>query len=135
MDNFKELIQYAKKTEDNELTMIIKMVLQYKGKLPKLIQGIKDIHLTNGQKHKADMIYSTVHKCKGLEYDIVNIADDFMKQSDIKQAFEKNKERYTINKLNEEINLLYVAATRTKNKINIPDFLIPSNGSIITTTK
>jgi superfamily I DNA/RNA helicase len=128
--SFKDLITYSKKTEDSELIMLINLVLKFKGKLPSLINGLKEIHLTNSQKNNADMIYSTVHKCKGMEYDEVNIADDFMTESAIIEHYQHNTERYNRNKLNEEINLLYVAVTRAKNKINIPDDLIPNDKSI-----
>ncbi len=128
--NFKDLITYSKKTEDNELSMLIKLVLKFKGKLPSLINGLKEIHLTNSQKNNADMIYSTVHKCKGMEYDEVNIADDFLTSKDIIDFYKQNGERYNVSKLNEEINLLYVAITRAKNKVNIPAELIPSDNSI-----
>lgn len=110
--------------------MLINLVLKFKGKLPSLIYGLKEIHLTNSQKNNADMIYSTVHKCKGMEYDEVNIADDFMTENAIIEHYQHNTERYNRNKLNEEINLLYVAVTRAKNKINIPDDLIPNDKSI-----
>lgn len=129
MNNFKDLIKYAKRTEDNELSMIIKLVMTYKGKLPKLIEQIKEIHVSNSQKENADMIYSTVHKCKGMEYDEVIIADDFITQDEMNKML-INNEQYIKNKINEEINLLYVAVTRTKNKIHIPEKLIPLNGSI-----
>ena len=129
MNNIKDLIKYAKRTEDNELSMIIKLVMTYKGKLPKLIEQIKEIHVSNSQKENADMIYSTVHKCKGMEYDEVMIADDFITQEEMNKIL-KNNEQYIKNKINEEINLLYVAVTRTKNKIHIPEKLIPTNGSI-----
>lgn len=128
--SFKDLIYYSKKTEDSELSMLINLVIRFKGKLPSLIKGLKDIHLTNSQKYKADMIYSTVHKCKGMEYDEVSIADDFMSEGTIISHFQQCNETYNRNKLNEEINLLYVAVTRAKTKINIPDILIPNNKSI-----
>jgi F-box protein, helicase, 18 len=125
--SFKDLITYSKKTEDSELIMLINLILKFKGKLPSLINGLKEIHLTNSQKNNADMIYSTVHKCKGMEYDEVNIADDFMTENTIIEHYQHNTERYNRNKLNEEINLLYVAVTRAKNKINISDDLIPND--------
>jgi F-box protein, helicase, 18 len=40
---------------------------------------------------------------------------------------EKKDEEVNKEKLNEEINLLYVAVTRTKNKIHIPASLIPED--------
>ena len=128
--NFKDLIYYSKKTEDNELSMLINLVIRFKGKLPSLIKGLKEIHLTNSQKYKADMVYSTVHKCKGMEYDEVIIADDFMTEKSIVDYYKENNERYNRNKLNEEINLLYVAVTRAKIKVQIPDELVPNDKSI-----
>jgi len=44
------------------------------------------------------------------------------------QCHEYKKEgEYDIAKLNEEINLLYVAVTRTKKKLHIPKTLMPKN--------
>ncbi len=128
--NIKELITYSKKTENNELSMLISLVIKYKGKLYSFINGLKDIHLTNSKKNEADMIYSTVHKCKGMEYDEVFLADDFYTEERITEAYEENN--YNVNRLNEEINLLYVAITRARCKINIPSILIPDQQKIVT---
>lgn len=128
--NFRELINYTKKTEDAQLSMLINLVLRFKGKLPSLIAGLKAIHLTNSVKDQADMTYSTVNKCKGMEYDEVTIADDFYSEKSIIEKYQENSSQYNINKLNEEINLLYVAITRAKNRINIPKELILNKSSI-----
>lgn len=128
--NFKELIGYAKKTEDNELSMLISLVMKYKGRLYSLINELKEIHLSNGQKHEADMIYSTVHKCKGMEYDEVTIANDFYTETNLIAKYSEMPTQHNVNKLNEEVNLLYVAITRAKSKINIPTELIPSKKTI-----
>lgn len=67
---------------------------------------------SNGVKMKdADMIFSTAHKSKGLEFDEVTLSDDFLDLSKLK------KENISI--YSEELRLLYVAITRAKNKINI----------------
>lgn len=131
-NNFKELINYSKKTEDNELNMLISLVMKYKGKLYSLINDLKEIHLSNGQKHEADMIYSTVHKCKGMEYDEVTIANDFYTENNLIEKYSEMPTQHNVNKLNEEINLLYVAITRAKSKIHIPTELIPSKKTIET---
>ncbi len=128
--NFKELIGYAKKTEDSELSMLISLVMKYKGRLYSLITELKEIHLSNGQKNEADMIYSTVHKCKGMEYDEVTLANDFYTESNLVEKYSELPTQHNVNKLNEEINLLYVAITRAKSKINIPTELIPSKKTI-----
>src|SRR5690606_11233471 len=132
--SFRELITYTKKTEDNELSMLIGLVMKYKGKLYSLINGLKKIHLSNGEKQEADMIYSTVHKCKGMEYDEVTIADDFYTENRIIEEYREIPTNYKAKKLNEEINLLYVAITRAKCKINIPTELMPNKNTIETIT-
>lgn len=132
--NFKELIGYVKKTEDNELSMLINLVMKYKGRLYSLINELKEIHLTNGKKNEADMIYSTVHKCKGMEYDEVTIANDFYTETNLIAKYSEMPTQHNVNKLNEEINLLYVAITRAKSKINIPTELIPNKKTIETIT-
>lgn len=128
--NIKDLIRYVKKTEDGELSMLISLVMKYKGRLYSLINELKEIHLSNGQKNQADMIYSTVHKCKGMEYDEVTLANDFYTESSLIEKFSELPTQHNKNKLNEEINLLYVAITRAKSKINIPTELIPSKKTI-----
>lgn len=65
------------------------------------------------------MILSTGHKSKGLEWNNVEIIDDFL---NIKQELEE-REQIAIAK--EELNLLYVAVTRAKNSLNInKDYLL-----------
>jgi len=72
------------------------------------------------------MIFSTVHKCKGMEYDEITLMDDFINEDKIKKLVEKfGIKKLNIKQLNEEINLLYVAVTRTKNRLNIPSDLLP----------
>ena len=73
------------------------------------------------------MIFSTVHRCKGMEYDAIQLVNDFISEKKLSKLKE-DKKVGEINpiKLNEEINLLYVAVTRTKNSIHIPEPLMPS---------
>ena len=79
------------------------------------------------------MIFSTVHRCKGMEYDEVTLANDFINEGKVtKMIKEVGTAKPDFSKLSEEINLLYVAITRTKKKLNIPfELLPPSNINII----
>ena len=118
MKDLKDLEDYIEKTEDIQLAMMVNIVKEYGKEIPGLIQTLKDMHV---EKEEAEMIFSTVHKSKGMEYDSVTLVSDFITEERlIKQKKEKE---YT--KLNEEINLLYVAITRTKNELNIPFALLP----------
>lgn len=65
------------------------------------------------------MIFSTVHRRKGMEYDAIQLVNDFITEE--KLIKDKKSVWKNTSKLNEEINLLYVAVTRTRNSIHIPE--------------
>lgn len=126
MKNLDELEDYVEKTEDAQLAMMVEIVKDYGNEIPDIIKSIKDKHVQNDDKEKAEMIFSTVHRCKGMEYDAVQLVNDFITEEKLKKLMaDKKIEEINISKLNEEINLLYVAVTRTKNSIHIPESLMP----------
>jgi hypothetical protein len=113
-------------TEDVQLGMMVDLVKEYEDEIPRIIKKIKDKHIDNDDKSKAEMIFSTVHRCKGMEYDSIILADDFINEERIlKQLNIPDSDENSLTRLNEEINLLYVAVTRTKNKIQIPESILP----------
>jgi len=126
MRNLDELEEYIKKTEDVQLHMMVEIVKEYGNEIPGIIKAIKDKHIKDDDKEKAEIIFSTVHRCKGMEYDAIQLANDFITQESIEKtiANAKGKELNTA-KLNEEINLLYVAVTRTRNSIHIHEKSVP----------
>lgn len=131
MGSFTELETYVEQTEDAEMGMLIEMVTKYKNELPHLIKGLKEYHLDNDKRGAAEVIFSTVHRCKGMEYDKVTLAKDFITEAKIKEILkESNAQTLDINKLSEEINILYVAVTRAKNQLNIPVQLRPEQNTI-----
>jgi len=126
MKDLEELEDYIEKTDDLQLSMMVEIVKSYGNDIPKIIKSIKEKHVENDQKEKADMIFSTVHKSKGMEYDSVQLVEDFLTEEKLERYLKEFKEdEIMISKLNEEINLLYVAVTRTKNSIYIPEKLMP----------
>ncbi len=130
MKNLDELEDYIEKTEDVQLAMMIEIVTTYGNKIPEIIKAIKEKHVGNDDKGKAEMIFSTVHRCKGMEYDSIQLVNDFITEEKLKKLKEDSKaEEINATKLNEEINLLYVAVTRTKNSIHIPETLLPKEFS------
>ncbi len=126
MANLEELEDYIDKTEDVQLSMMLEIIKEYGNEIPQIIKAIKDKHVPNDQKEKAEMVFSTIHRCKGMEYDAVELVNDFMTEDKlIKLLKDKNGEEINYTKLNEEINLLYVAVTRSKNRLRIPESLMP----------
>lgn len=131
MNSLEDLEDYIKKTEDVQLGLMIEIVKEYGNEIPNILKKIKSKHVGDNEKEKAEMIFSTVHRCKGMEYDAIQIVNDFITEEKI----EKLKAEGKLNndgfaKTNEEINLLYVAITRTKNSIHIPETLLPEAFSV-----
>ncbi|MGC4100965.1 UvrD-helicase domain-containing protein [Ferruginibacter sp.] len=128
MATMEDLEDYIEKTEDAQLSMMVDIVKKYGNDIYGIIKNLKEKHIEGDDKAKADMIFSTVHRCKGMEYDTVHLVKDFITEEKIeRQALEAGKDAKKMSKLNEEINLLYVAATRSKNILHIPEELLPKD--------
>lgn len=127
MKSMKELEDYIEKTEDNSLGMIVEVVKEFGNKLPGLISELKQHHTAT--KEEADRIFSTVHRCKGMEYDEVTLLNDFINEEKLEKYIAQYGGDKMIeadkNRLAEEVNILYVAATRAKNKLIMPAEINP----------
>jgi F-box protein 18 (helicase) len=124
MKDMNELEDYIDNTGDVQLRMLVEVVKEYGKKIPGHIKKLKDSHLDHDNKDKADMIFSTVHRCKGMEYDEVTLADDFITEVKLVEQM-ADTETANAAKLTEEVNLLYVALTRTKSNLYIPGNIFP----------
>ncbi len=128
MRDLSDLEDYITKTEDVQLAMMVYIVKEYGNDIPSIIHTLKELHVDNDEKDKAEIIFTTVHRCKGMEYDSIQLVDDFITEEKLEKILrEVKKEHIDFAKLNEEINLLYVAVTRTKNTIYIPETLLPDS--------
>jgi superfamily I DNA/RNA helicase len=127
MASFDELEEYAEKSEDMELGMLIDIVEEYGPRIPVLLKKISERHVSDDQRGKADMIFSTLHRCKGMEYDSVTLAQDFITEDRVKKMLSSGAKDQFVdkNKISEEINLAYVAVTRSKNYLDFPDAMFP----------
>ncbi|NLG19622.1 MAG: ATP-dependent helicase [Fibrobacter sp.] len=120
--SFEELREYAELAEDAELLAMTIMVDEHGKMLPFYLKRLKENHLEDSCKDRAEMIFSTVHKCKGLEYDSVTLEDDFVTEKKLIRLTEKNElSAPEKDQLNEEINLLYVAISRSRGRITVPN--------------
>jgi ATP-dependent exoDNAse (exonuclease V) beta subunit len=127
MKNMDELEEYIEKTEDSQLGMILSIVREYGDEIPEIINDIKKIHVSDSERDKAEFIFSTVHRSKGMEYDTVRLVNDFITEAKLEKfANDPAFCEAGTEKLNEEINLLYVAVTRAKNVLYIPADLVPT---------
>uniref|UniRef100_UPI004047F4B1 UvrD-helicase domain-containing protein n=1 Tax=Aliarcobacter sp. TaxID=2321116 RepID=UPI004047F4B1 len=114
-ETINELEQFAKDTKNQDYLNIIKFINTYGDNIFEINKKIKE-HLVS-DKNQADIIFTTTHKSKGLEYEQVIMADDFISKKEIVNT--KNKLSYQ--RINEELNIYYVAATRAKSVIEMAD--------------
>ena len=125
--DFQELQEYTDQSGDAPMKGIIDIVMKYGKELPRMINFIKDSHVDHEQKENADMIYSTVHKAKGMEYDQVTLLDDFLGEEKMIDLLERPDIHPDFERLIEDTNILYVGITRTKSELVLPTSLIPED--------
>ena len=101
---WQEVMTYSETEAGKNLAGLVCMANMYP------IHHLKDTLINIGQntEENADVILSTVHKAKGMEWDSVKLENDFPLPG---------SDRFT----EEEVNLLYVAITRARNSLNIRD--------------
>jgi len=126
MTSLDELEDYVEKTEEHQLGMMVDLVKEYGSRIPKIMKDLKEKHISSENKSEADLIFSTVHRSKGMEYDAVHIVDDFASPEQLEKVYSNKKDKdLDIAKLSEEVNLLYVAVTRARAKVYMPLTLLP----------
>ncbi|TCZ71799.1 UvrD-helicase domain-containing protein [Flaviaesturariibacter aridisoli] len=120
------LEEYIEKTEEAGLATLLEIVREYGNEIFDLLRALKARHVGDAERHKAEMIFSTVHRAKGMEYDTVHLAADFVTETKLERLAAKKE---TLNRVRtfEEINLLYVALTRARRHLHLPEALLPKD--------
>lgn len=102
----------AKESKDREMARLIKVV----GLFPDIEKRLARLRaLTQRDEKDADVILSTAHRSKGLEWTHVYLGEDYPDPLDPELA--PNARR-------DELNLLYVAATRAKHQLAINSVIL-----------
>ena len=109
--DIEELIEYADKTSSGDLQQCVKLVDEYGGRIPRILDDVRDRDV--GARYGVH-VYATAHKSKGLEFDVVKLAGDFASRIEAHRAAPE-KGIMTL----DEVNLLYVAITRAKERLYI----------------
>lgn len=128
---YDEFKTFANDRADSEMLSKIWIVEKYGNALPRHIEKVKQM---NGAEAFAQVILVTAHKSKGLEWDNVMLANDFTDLYDSKGQLVQIKQHVMADKSlteeqrkvklldaveKDEINLLYVAATRARRSLKI----------------
>lgn len=108
-----ELEQFAKDTKNQDYLNVIKFINAYGDNIFDINKKIKEKLTT--KKEDADILFTTTHKSKGLEYDQVVMTNDFISKKEITNP----KNNLSHLRINEELNIYYVAATRAKKAIDL----------------
>lgn len=102
----------AKESKDREMARLIKVV----GLFPDIEKRLARLRtLTQKDEKDADVILSTAHRSKGLEWKHVYLGEDFPDPLDPELPPDARRD---------ELNLLYVAATRAKHQLAINSVIL-----------
>lgn len=101
---YRALKSYAEAVEDFELLSVCKVVETHKYSVPRLVDTINEKAVGADE---ADIILTTAHKSKGLEWDNVLLMDDFASLLEDDALIDSSALEP------DEFNLIYVAITRT----------------------
>src|SRR5690606_33999715 len=100
----------AQEAKDLEMTRLVKILKDYPD-VPRIVAALrKNMAL---EEEDADVVVSTVHRSKGLEWESVIMENDFP------DLFDTGERAMSAEQRADELNLLYVAVTRAKSKLVI----------------
>ena len=116
--DWKQIEETAVASQDRSLKRLVELVKKYGNELPSLLDRLQN-RIT--EPHKADITFTTAHKGKGLEWDVVYLQNDFVRESQILKATQTKTGKHISEArrqaINEEINTLYVALTRAREEV------------------
>lgn len=109
--SFETMAEYSNAVDDKELKSLVRAVKNNGSKIPRLVKQISGG--TVEESKNVDVWLSTPHKAKGLEHDNVRMADDFMDLMSDTGGIRKIEFKEL-----EEVNIVYVVATRAKKALS-----------------
>lgn len=109
-----EMQNYAEEAKDPETRVLAEVVDEFRNETPHLVHMIKQNEVLDAKQ--AETILTTAHKAKGLDWDFVQLAEDFevLAETEAELAIDPNAPVPE-----QELNLLYVAATRAKKRLQL----------------
>lgn len=111
---WEDLMIEVEMTDDPELKRIATIIEERHEVLDHMLKSIRRHH--ENDERRAPLILSTTHKVKGREWDRVILGNDFI-STDRFSNFKPGEKK------DDELNILYVAATRAIRELYIPESL------------
>eukprot|EP01083_Nonionella_stella_P034895 95399_1 len=116
--SFNELKEFAADSENTMLLDSIEIVEGFKEETLEKLDVMERKMFQVEDAWKADIILTTAHGAKGCEWDCVRVAEDFRSVEQIEKLMV-----FPGQYLKEELNLLYVAASRARTKLVMSESL------------
>src|SRR5689334_8754359 len=110
-----ELLEEAGEGRDPELRFLVRVVARYGRALPGLVADLRRRAVPHPDM--AERVLATAHKAKGLEWPEVRLADDFPSLAELDAADPDGAPWLTPEERDQELHLLYVAATRARRRL------------------
>lgn len=119
--DFMELKLYVDQVGDPELKPRCKIAEDYGDQIPEIIEKIKGKVGSAFDLESADVVLSTAHKAKGLEFPHVQLDDDYIELCEIQDMSKLNEQARNeeLKKISEDLNILYVAITRAQKTLQL----------------
>ena len=106
---WQKLLEFNEKFDDPDLSFLANILDTHGNSFGKILSKIEKANYV--EEKEATVIFSTIHKSKGREWKNISISDDFI-------ILLKEQNIHTLlTEYSEEFNLLYVAITRTREKL------------------
>ena len=113
-----ELLEFVKTGQaDPEWNVATAVVEKYKEGVPQQIQKIRDSLVPSADL--ADVTLITAHRAKGLEWDHVVLGSDYAEMFDDEGKLRPLGDDRKSEIAHDEVNLIYVAATRAKKQLTV----------------
>jgi F-box protein, helicase, 18 len=97
-----------------ELKRMVAMVERLEYRLPSTLSKLSASAVG---PERAQITLSSAHRAKGMEWDCVEVAEDFLNLCDA----DLEAQNMTEPEFDEEVNLIYVAVTRTRGALKLPE--------------
>jgi hypothetical protein len=115
---FGNMAEFSQETEDPETKMLVNIVEKYSERIPSLLANVRARAVSHPES--GDIVLTTAHKSKGLEWPVVIMAEDFPSHADLMELRQESPAAFEA-----ELNLMYVASTRARRQLQLPEGLFP----------
>ncbi|MDR3176947.1 MAG: AAA family ATPase [Desulfovibrio sp.] len=120
MKDYAEFTQYIMMTDDVRYRAKMSIVEKYDDEIPMLYAKL--VRSKRNDPRAADLIVSTGHKAKGMEFSMVHIHNDFINlREKMLRATRHAQKGPPVCLSAEEVHLLYMAITRSRGEVAYPE--------------